>query len=129
MKSYITHVAIYAHDLEKVKDFYVRYFDGISNDKYVNAKGFSSYFITFESGARLEIMAHQELSKREPVDKVNGLAHIAFAVGSKEAVLELTNLLIADGYELLSPPRTTGDGYFESCVADPEGNRIEISIS
>jgi lactoylglutathione lyase len=126
MKSCITHVALYAQDLDKVKDFYVKYFDGISNEKYVNTKGFSSYFITFSSGARLEVMAHQQLVKRETVDRVNGLNHIAFAVGSKDAVLELTQHLIADGYELLSPPRTTGDGYFESCVADPEGNRVEI---
>jgi lactoylglutathione lyase len=126
MKSCITHVALYAQDLDKVKDFYVKYFDGICNEKYVNSKGFSSYFITFASGARLEVMAHQELIQRETLDRVNGLSHIAFAVGSKDAVLELTQQLIADGYELLSPPRTTGDGYFESCVADPEGNRVEI---
>ncbi len=126
MKSRITHVALYAKDLEKVKNFYVNYFDGSSNEKYVNGKGFSSYFITFAEGPRLEVMAHQELISREVMDKVNGLSHMAFALGSKEAVLELTQRLVDDGYELLSPPRITGDGYFESCVSDPEGNRVEI---
>lgn len=129
MKSWITHVALYVKDMERMRDFYVKYFDGVSNDKYVNNKGFSSYFITFSSGARLEIMDHIELVEREVLDKVNGLSHVAFCVGSKEAVIELTSQLSADGYEVYSPPRLTGDGYFESCVSDPEGNRVEISES
>jgi lactoylglutathione lyase len=129
MKSSITHAAVYAEDIERMKDFYVKYFDGVCNDKYVNSKGFSSYFITFTSGARLEIMTHVELTKREVADKVNGWSHLAFSVGSEEAVVELTNQLVADGYELLSPPRSTGDGYFESCVSDSEGNRVEISMN
>jgi lactoylglutathione lyase len=112
-----------------MKDFYVKYFDGVCNDKYVNSKGFSSYFITFASGVRLEIMAHIDLVKREVADKVNGWSHLAFSVGSEEAVIELTNQLVADGYELLSPPRATGDGYFESAVSDSEGNRVEISMN
>lgn len=124
----IEHVAIYATDLEKTKDFYIKYFDGVSSTKYENKNGFSSYFITFASGARLEVMAHKNLSIRKIEDKVNGLSHIAFSVGSKENVLALTHKLTTDGYTLLSAPRETGDGYFESCIADPDGNRVEITI-
>ena len=127
MNTYITHIAVYAKDLEKSKEYYTKYFDGISNEKYTNTKGFSSYFITFSSGARFEIMAHTELEDREPKDKVNGWSHVAFSVGSKENVLKLTERIVADGYQLYSPPRETGDGYFESCVADPDGNRVEIT--
>ena len=128
MNTFINHVAVYALDLEKSRDYYVKYFNGISNEKYINNKGFSSYFVTFSSGARLEIMANTNLFFREVKDTVNGWSHIAFSVGSKENVLKLTEQIISDGYALLSPPRETGDGYFESCVADPDGNRVEITI-
>ncbi len=128
MNASITHIALYTLDLERSCAFYVKYFGGISNEKYVNAKGFSSYFITFQSGARLEIMAQNQLEYREGKDKVNGFHHIAFSVGSKDNVLELTDQIIADGYELLGGPRETGDGYFESCVSDPDGNRVEITV-
>lgn len=128
MNTYITHVAIYTTDLEQLKNFYVKYFYGTSNEKYENAQGFSSYFITFPSGARLEVMSHRELEVREVLDKVSGWSHIAFSVGSRENVINITNQIVTDGYELLSPTRETGDGYFESCVADPDGNRVEITI-
>ncbi|MBP3887138.1 MAG: VOC family protein [Cellulosilyticum sp.] len=127
MNTFINHVAVYVTDLEKSKEYYVKYFNGVSNDKYVNNKGFSSYFLSFSSGARLEIMTHTDLLVRDVQDKVNGWSHIAFSVGSKENVLKLTEQITSDGYELLSPPRETGDGYFESCVADPDGNRVEIT--
>ncbi len=127
MNTYITHVAVYAKDLEKSKEYYMKFFGGISNQKYTNSKGFSSYFISFSSGIRLELMAHVELEDREPKDKVNGWSHIAFSVGSKENVIKLTEMIVADGYILYSPPRETGDGYYESCVADPDGNRVEIT--
>jgi lactoylglutathione lyase len=123
----ITHIAVYVKDLEKSKEFYTKYFNGKSNNKYENSKGFSSYFITFDSGANLEIMSHTLLEEREPKDKVNGWSHIAFSVGTSEKVIELTEKIVSDGYKLLSPPRRTGDGYFESCIADPDGNRVEIT--
>lgn len=123
----ITHVAVYATDLEKTRDFYTTYFGGKSNSIYKNSEGFSSYFITFDSGIRLEIMNHTELEKRAVIDKVNGWSHVAFSVGSKELVLEITHKITSAGFELYSPPRQTGDGYFESCVADPDGNRVEIT--
>ena len=128
MKISITHVAIYTMDLERMKNFYQKYFNAQSNAKYENSKGFSSYFLTFSQGATLEIMSHKELKYREVLDKATGISHIAFSVGSKDEVIALTGQIADDGYTLLSPPRNTGDGYFESCISDPDGNRIEIVI-
>jgi lactoylglutathione lyase len=127
MKAIITHVAIYTMELERSKAFYQKYFDGVSNAKYENSKGFSSYFLTFSQGATLEIMSHTELEHRDAADKVTGISHIAFSVGTEENVIALTECIVGDGYALLSPPRKTGDGYFESCIADPDGNRVEIT--
>ena len=123
----VTHIALYSNDLERTRAFYMKYFNAKSNEKYVNAKGFSSYFLSFDSGARLEIMAHELLEYREPKDHVNGIHHIAFSVGSRENVIALTNQIVQGGYPLLSAPRETGDGYFESCISDPNGIRIEIT--
>ncbi len=123
----ITHVAIYTSDLERMKHFYEKYFKATSNPKYQNTNGFSSYFLNFGNEVRLEIMSHAQLEYREVLDKVNGISHIAISVGSKENVIALTERITNDGYSLLSPPRHTGDGYFESCIADPDGNRIEIT--
>ncbi|HOO27209.1 MAG TPA: VOC family protein [Lachnospiraceae bacterium] len=124
----ITHVGIYTSDLERMKVFYEKYFQAVGNEKYENKSGFSSYFMTFESGARLELMSHKDLITREIVDKMKGIAHLAFSVGSREAVDALVKQLTEDGYCLLSPVRETGDGYYEGCIADPDGNRIEITI-
>lgn len=123
----ISHVGVYVTDIEKSKDFYETYFGGKCNELYKNSKGFSSYFIKFDNGARLEIMNHVDLEKRAVIDKVNGWSHVAFSVGNQEKVLEITEKIVNAGYKLLSPPRKTGDGYFESCVEDPDGNRIEIT--
>ena len=128
MKITITHAAIYTMDLERLRIFYQKYFYAESNEKYTNSKGFSSYFLSFSEGTKLEIMTHTELLDREVLDLVTGISHIAFSVGSKDEVITLTERLTGDGYKLLSPPRNTGDGYFESCIADPDGNRIEIVI-
>ncbi len=127
MKTKITHIGIYTIDLERMKDFYVKYFDAKCNDKYVNQKGFSSYFLTFDSDVRIEIMANTNLSYHEFRDLDSGLNHLAFSVGSKENVIALTKQLEDDGYNIISQPRTTGDGYFESKIADPDGNSIEIT--
>jgi len=128
MKANINHVAIYTMDLERLKVFYQKYFDAEINAKYENDKGFSSYFLTFSHGAKIEIMSHTGLEDREAIDKVTGLSHIAFSVGTKENVIALTERIVSDGYALLSQPRNTGDGFFESCIADPDGNRVEITI-
>ena len=128
MKANINHVAIYTMDLERSKAFYQKYFDAESNEKYEDDNGFSSYFLTFSHGAKVEIMSHTELEHREAIEKVTGISHIAFSVGTKENVIALTERIVGDGYTLLSPPRNTGDGFFESCIADPDDNRVEITI-
>ena len=125
----IEHIAMYVENLEKVRDFFVKYLGGVSNDGYHNVKtDFRSFFISFEDGARLEIMTKPEVIDAEKPLNRTGYAHIAFSVGSKEKVDELTERLRADGYEVVSGPRTTGDGYYESCIVGIEGNQVEITV-
>ncbi len=125
----IEHVALWTRNLERMRDFYVEFFDGKSNEKYINPRtGFESYFISFDSGARLEIMRKAAIpANRNDVDEQYvGLIHVAMSTGSRESVDELTNELRAAGYRVVSEPRETGDGYYESCVLDPDENRVEI---
>jgi len=124
----IEHIAMYVNDLEKARDFFVTYFNGRPNDGYCNPKtGFRSFFISFDGEARLEIMNRPQIANA-PNDLVRmGFIHAAFSVGSREKVDELTARLKADGYQVVSGPRTTGDGYYESCIAAIEGNQIEIT--
>lgn len=125
----IEHIAMYVNDLEKTKEFFIQYLDAISNDGYHNQKtGFRSYFLSFDDGARLEIMNHPDMQDQPKNLRRTGYVHLAFSVGSKEKVDELTARMKSDGYEVLSGPRTTGDGYYESCIAAIEGNQIEITI-
>jgi lactoylglutathione lyase len=125
----IEHVAMYVNDIEKARDFFIKYLDGKSNEGYHNTKtDFRSYFISFDDGARLEIMNKPGLTDEEKYLNRTGFIHIAFSVGSKERVDELTELLKKDGYHVVSDPRTTGDGYYESCVVAIEGNQIEITV-
>lgn len=125
----IEHVALYVNDLERAKDFFVKYLDGKPNKGYHNQKtDFRSYFLSFDDGARLEIMNKSEMSDLPKNLARTGYVHLAFSVGSKERVDTLTAELKADGYEVISGPRTTGDGYYESCVVAMEGNQIEITI-
>ena len=125
----IEHIAMYVNDLEAAKDFFVTYLDGKANELYHNkSTDFRSYFISFDDGASLEIMTKPEMSDPAKDIARTGYAHVAFSVGSAEKVDELTALLKADGYEVLSGPRTTGDGYYESCVVAVEGNQIEITV-
>lgn len=125
----IDHIALYAENLECEKDFFETYFGGTAGNKYHNEKtGFTSYFISFENGARLEIMNMPETGKTEHTFRMTGYAHIAFHTGSIEAINALTETLRKDGFSVASEPRTTGDGYYESCIEDPEGNLIEITI-
>lgn len=125
----IEHVAMYVKDLEAARDFFVTYLGGVSNDGYHNVNtGFRSYFLSFEDGARLEIMNKPEMSdEAKPLNRT-GYVHIAFSVGNKEKVDELTAQLKEAGYQVVSGPRTTGDGYYESCVVAMEGNQIEITV-
>lgn len=125
----IEHIALYVNDLEAARDFFIRYLDAVSNNGYSNAKtGFRSYFLRFGDGARLEIMKKPGLAARDSSDEQMGYAHIAFSLGSKEKVDALTERLKTDGYEIASGPRTTGDGYYESCIIGVENNRIELTI-
>ncbi|MGX7418224.1 VOC family protein [Carnobacterium gallinarum] len=123
----IEHVAIWVKDIEKMRQFYQTYFNASVNDLYHNPiKKFNSYFLTFTDGARLEIMERADIQTGHPGDSL-GWAHIAFSVGSKEKVEELTTRLVQDGYACTNGPRITGDGYYESVVEDPEKNLIEIT--
>lgn len=125
----IEHVAMYVNDIEKARDFFVRFLEGKSNDGYRNEKtGFRSFFISFDSGARLEIMNMPGMTDDEKNLNRTGYAHIAFSVGSKERVDALTEQLRKAGYEVASGPRTTGDGYYESCIVALEGNQIELTV-
>lgn len=127
----IEHVAIWTHDLERLREFYATYFRGTAGTKYCNPHTqFESYFLTFETGARLEIMHMPTIpaSQNDIQKQFTGLIHLAFAVGSEEGVNQLTERLRADGFPILDGPRRTGDGYYESVTLDPDGNRIEITI-
>ncbi len=124
------HIAIWVKDLELIRNFYTRYFGMSCNDLYINPKKhYSSYFLSFpESETRLEIMHRPDITEH-PGHKglSHGLAHISISVGSKERVIKLTEQICEDGFTLVGELRTTGDGYFESVVLDPEGNYVEIT--
>lgn len=123
----IEHIAVYVNDLIRSRDFYCNYFGGSYSEKYENPKKrFSSYFITFESGCRLELMHQpQRVLQNDPDGR--GIHHFAFTTGSRNNVDDLTNQLRTDGYTIYGEPRTTGDGYYESIVLDPDGNLVEIT--
>lgn len=128
---HIEHIAIWTPDLERLKQFYERYGGATAGARYTNPRRqFTSYFLTFPAGARLELMhAPQVVDDRPPAGQQRlGLAHLALAVGSREAVDALTARLRADGYPILDGPRLTGDGYYESVALDPDGNWLEITI-
>lgn len=124
----IEHLALWTTDLDRSRDFYARFFGARPSALYRNPKtGFSSYFLSFSSGARIEIMSRADVTIRGPEERL-GLAHFALSVGSKEKVVGTTEALASAGVPVVSQPRHTGDGYFESVIADPDGNHIEITI-
>ena len=125
----IEHIAMYVSDIEQAKDFFQHYFGAQPNDIYHNERtGFRSYFLTFDNGARLEIMNRPDCCNAQSALFSCGYAHLAFSAGSREKVDELTKRLSMDGYEVISGPRVTGDGYYESCILGFEGNIIEITV-
>ena len=127
----IEHLAIWVKDLEKMRSFYEHYFGGIAGEKYHNPKkDFTSYFIVFDQGCRLELMHQPTIpaNLNKVKEQYLGFIHFAISVGSKGKVDQLTELLRKDGFQVIGAPRTTGDGYYESVVLDPENNRIEITV-
>ena len=126
----IEHLAIWTNDLEKLKNFYARFFDAKANDKYHNAaKQFSSYFLSFDDGCRLELMEMPAIIKRNAgMSQFTGIAHFAVSTGSREKVDAMTQQLRLAGHIVAGEPRWTGDGYYESVVLDPDGNEVEITI-
>lgn len=126
----IDHVALYCLDLEGMKEFFVSYFYGVPNNMYHNPKtGLKTYILSFEdSDTRLELMTRPEVKIEEEDIYRQGFIHLSFSVGSKEKVDNLTKILNDDGYQVLSSPRTTGDGYYESCIVGPEKLLIEITV-
>jgi lactoylglutathione lyase len=128
---HIDHVALWTHDLERLKQFYTTYFQASAGGKYHNPRTqFESYFLSFASGPRLEIMQMPGIppADHDVLAQFTGYVHIAVSVGSKEQVDAVTLRLQGDGYRVLDGPRTTGDGYYESSVLDPDSNRIEITV-
>jgi lactoylglutathione lyase len=122
----INHIAAYVQDIERTKAFYEKYFNAQANAVYHNPKtGLKTYFLTFGGGCKYEIMSKPAVKPSDYAEHM-GYIHLAFSMGDKESVDRLTQCLQEDGYTVYSEPRTTGDGYYESCVADPDGNRIEI---
>ena len=125
----IEHIAMYVNDLDAARDFFIRYFNAKSNEGYHNkTTDFRSFFLSFDDGTRLEIMNKPIMQDGEKALARTGYVHIAFSLGSKAAVDTLTELLNHDGYDVISGPRTTGDGYYESCIIGVEGNQIEITV-
>ena len=126
----IEHIAIWVTDLELMRTFYETYFNAVSGGKYVNlSKNFTSYFLSFKEGARLELMHKPSINKSFNPDNIHtGFVHMAISVGTKQKVDSLTDELRVNGYTITSEPRSTGDGYYESVILDPEGNQIEITI-
>lgn len=125
----IEHIALWVTDLERMKRFYEKYFAAKSNEKYINpTKNFSSYFLSFDDGSRLELMHRPDIAANENdyQHQKTGIIHLAFSVGGKENVDALTEMLRNDGYNIVGEPRTSGDGYYESVVLDPESNIVEI---
>jgi lactoylglutathione lyase len=148
----IEHVALWAVDLEAMKDFYVRHFGASASERYENrAKGFASYFLSLPDGARLELMRKDSIAEADGRDRVAalergarsasdersvnaerverlGFAHLAFSCGSEAEVDRLAKAFAAEGVPVVSGPRRTGDGYYEVVIRDPEGNLLEITV-
>ena len=128
---HIEHIALFTADLERSRNFYMTYFGAHGGELYHNPRtGFRSYFLSFEHEARLELMQKPGIPPNaNDVDKPTlGLIHFAIALKNEPEVNELTSRLQADGHRVVSPPHRTGDGYYESCVLDPDGNRIELTV-
>ena len=131
----LEHIAVWTRNLEKMREFYVAYFAAVANDKYSSVEDFGepfeSYFLSFDSGARLEIMQMARIPVGDSAggNETLGLTHIAFSVDTRDELDRLAARLKADGHTLVGEPHMTGDGYYEACVLDPDGNRVEITVT
>lgn len=124
----IDHLAMYVKDLEATKKFFIHYFGASSNEMYHNPKTeLKTYFLSFDDGARLELMTRPDMEEPNGSNLRTDYAHLAFKVGGRGQVDQLTKKLEAGGFAVVSGPRVTGDGYYESCIEGPEGNLIEIT--
>ena len=125
----IDHTALFCRDLEQMRQFFIDYFDARSNEQYHNPRtGLRTYILSFTEGStRLELMQRPDVQDADPSQPAIGYVHLSFAIGSKKGVDLLTRRLAADGYTVTSGPRTTGDGYYESCILGPEGIQIELT--
>ena len=125
----IDHAALFCRDLEQMRQFFIDYFDALSNEQYHNPRtGLRTYILSFTEGStRLELMQRSDVQDSDPSQPSIGYVHLSFAVGSKKGVDLLTRRLATDGYTVTSGPRTTGDGYSESCILGPEGIQIEVT--
>ncbi len=126
----IDHIALFCKNLEQMRQFFLDHFGAVSNEQYHNPRtGLKTYILTFpDGGARLELMQRPDTIDTDPSKPNIGFIHVSFAVGSKDAVDDKTMELRDAGYQVTSGPRTTGDGYYESCILGPEGIQIEIKI-
>ena len=125
----IDHAALFCRELEQMRQFFIDYFDARSNEQYHNSRtGLRTYILSFTEGStRLELMQRPDVQDADPSQPAIGYVHLSFAVGSRKGVDLLTRRLAADGYTVTSGPRTTGDGYYESCILGPEGIQIELT--
>ena len=125
----IDHIALFCRDLEVMRQFFLDYFEAASNELYHNPRtGLRTYILSFTEGStRLELMQRPDVADADPSVAATGFIHVSFAVGSKRGVDLLTRRLADDGYPVVSGPRTTGDGYYESCILGPEGVQIEVT--
>lgn len=129
IKMEIDHIAIYVNDLEGTKNFFEKYFSAKSNDLYHNPRtGLKTYILSFDGHTRLEIMNRSDIVDAGMSAVRKGYIHISFNLGNKQNVDDMTGRLVDDGYRVLSGPRITGDGYYESCIEGPEGNMIELTV-
>ncbi|TGD77670.1 VOC family protein [Hymenobacter wooponensis] len=127
---HLDHAALWTGDLERARAFYTTYFNAVAGERYHNpSRQFTSYFLSFPSGARLELMQQPTVTESLPHSSPHlGYAHLAFATGSQQQVQQLTERLRSAGYAVVGEPRRTGDGYYESVVLDPDGNLLEITV-
>ena len=127
----IDHIAIFTNQLELLRNYYEKYFGASTNNLYFNEKKqFRSYFLSFDSGARIEIMSMPGIpaNLNDTVKARHlGLIHLAFHIETIGEVDAKARQLESNGYKIIDGPRKTGDGYYEFVTLDPDGNRIEVT--